>query len=299
MIDALYRGTLAEGQVRWFLISSKQMVEAARQIHHTTPTATAAMGRVLMAAALMSAGLKDQEDRLTLTFAGNGPAGRILAVGRANGHIKAYMDHPEADLPPRERDHKLDVGALVGHEGTLTVTRDIGLKEPYVGQTPLVNGEIAQDLTMYYMSSEQQPSLISLGVLVNEDGSVQSAGGLMVQPLPGCSDEVLDQLELRSLIYADISAHMDAETDMESVIRLFFTGLSPEILQKGTAVFQCDCSRERIEKVLISLGRHELEQMIEEDHQAEVTCHFCHAHYHFDEEALRGLLNEATGERIG
>lgn len=293
MQELMWRGVLADGQARWVMISGREMAEEARRIHRTTPVMTAALGRVLMGTAMMSATLKAETDRLTLTFAGGGPAGKLVAVGREGGVVKAYVDHPEADAPIRTSDGKLDVGAVVGSDGTLTVVKDLGLREPYVGQCPLSSGEIAQDLALYYAESEQQPTLLSLGVLIQTDGSVQAAGGLLVQPMPGCSEEVLDCLEFRSPLYADMSGHMAAEEQPEALLELFFSGLSPKVLDKGVPRFACDCNRARIERVLLSLGRQELQDMIDQDGQAQVHCHFCQKDYDFDKAQLEALL-EAT-----
>lgn len=285
----IMRGILMDGQARVLLCDTTVMAGAARRIHHASNVCTAALGRGISAAALLTASTEEQTSSLTMTIKGDGPAGALVVV--AHGfQIKAYIDHPRVQLPLRT-DQKLDVGGAIGPEGRITVIRDMGLKEPYIGHCSLVSGEIGEDVASYCVTSEQQPTLCSLGVLVGED-EVLSSGGLLVQPLPGCSEEVLSALELRSPIFADISAHL-LEHSIEELHELFFRGLKPEILSVEALSYACDCSRVKMEQVLLSLGRKDLEDMIQKDHGAEISCVFCHERHRFSEEALQHLLAHA------
>lgn len=287
----LLRGVLKGGQARVLLCDTKDMVQAARETHQASNVCTAAMGRAISAAAMLSAATEEQTNSLTMTFKGNGPAGSLVTVVHGNA-VKAYIDHPQIDLPLRA-DGKLDVGGAIGRDGKLTVVRDLGLREPYIGQTPLQSGEIAEDVAYYCTMSEQVPTLCALGVQVGE--TVISAGGLIIQALPGCEEETLAALEMRTPIFGDISAHL-RESTPEALFADFFRGLEPEILADEPLIYACDCSRERMEKVLISLGRADLEDIIENDHGTALTCHFCREEHAFSEEELRTLLAQAAGE---
>lgn len=289
--DGLLRITLLEGQARAFLIDSTQMVENARRIHGLSRIATAALGRTLTATAMMSAMLKGDDESISVTIKGGGPIGSIVTVGHGNGTVKGYVDNPGVDLPRVTK--KLPVGAAVGTQGKLTVVKDLGLKEPYVGQTNLVSGEIAEDFAMYFTASEQVPSLVSLGVLVGE--KVESAGGLIIQMMPGASEAAIRSVELSAGMFADISSTMK-EYHLKGALQQLLMHLEPEVLEETQPVYRCDCSRERIERVLITLGRDELFSMIEEQHGAEVDCHFCNKRYRFTEDDLKMLLSNATGE---
>ena len=293
MRDQLFRAIIMDGQARVLMASTAQLAEEARQTHGTTPVCTAALGRLLTGTALMGSMLKNPEDRLTVTLSGDGPAGRLVVVGGAGGWVKGYVDHPQVELPVRA-DGKLDVGGAVGRRGRLSVVRDMGLKEPYVGQSNLVSGEIGEDLAMYFVTSEQTPSLVSLGVLVAPQGQVLSAGGLIVQAMPGCTEEVLSALELRAPVMADISRHLAEYDDLSQLLEAIFRDMKPQILESSQPQWQCDCSRERIERALISLGEKEMTDMIEEDGKAQVGCHFCNTQYEFTKDQLMDLRNEAT-----
>lgn len=286
----ILRGILMEGQARVLLCDTTAMAGASRRIHDASNVCTAALGRCISAAALLTASTEEQTNSLTMTIKGNGPAGALVVV--AHGHqIKAYMDQPQVWLPLRA-DNKLDVGGAIGKEGRISVIRDLGLKEPYIGHCNLISGEIAEDVAMYCTTSEQQPTLCALGVLVKDD-DVLSSGGLLVQPLPGCTEEVLSALEMRSPIFADVSAHL-LEHPLEELFEMFFRGLAPQMLSVEALTYACDCSRDKMERVLISLGREELEDMIEKDHSAEITCNFCRTRHQFTEDALTLLLRQAN-----
>lgn len=282
-------GILMDGQARVLLCDTTAMAGAARRIHHASNVCAAALGRAISATALLTASTEEQTNSLTMTIKGNGPAGTLVSV--AHGfRMKAYIDHPQVQLPLRA-DHKLDVGGAIGSEGRITVIRDMGLKEPYIGHCNLVSGEIGEDVASYCVTSEQIPTLCALGVLVGED-EVLSSAGLLVQSLPGCTEEVLSALELRSPIFRDISAHL-LEHSIEELHEMFFRGLKPEILSVEALTYACDCSRAKMEKVLLSLGRNDLEDMIQKDHGAEISCMFCHERHQFTEEALQLLLSQA------
>lgn len=287
--DYFIRAIDKEGRIRVFVASTTNMVEEARRIHNSSPTATAAMGRALTAGVLMGGMMKNEEDLLTLKIAGDGPVGTILVVAKNNGRVKVDILNPAADLATRA-DGKLDVGGLVGRNGSITTTMDLGLKEPYLGQAELVSGEIAEDLTHYYAISEQQPSAVSLGVLVDKDISVKAAGGYIIQLLPGVSDEDIDKIE-ESLAKIDpVSVLIDQGFSPEEIMEKILGDFDMEILDKEDIKYECDCSREKIEKIIRDLGKSEIEAIIEEDGQAEVVCHFCNSKYNFSEENLKEIL---------
>lgn len=288
----LLRGVLKGGQARVLLCDTRSMTQAARETHQASNVCTAALGRGISAAAMLAAAAEEATNSLTMTIKGNGPAGALVTVVRG-GAIKAYIDRPQVELPLRA-DGKLDVGGAIGHEGQMTVVRDLGMREPYIGQTPLQSGEIGEDVAYYCTMSEQLPTLCAVGVLVASE--VLSSGGLIVQALPGCEEEVLSALELRAPIFADISTHL-LESTPEALFMDFFRGLDPEILADEVLTYACDCTRDRMEKVLISLGREELTDMIEKEHGAEITCHFCRTSHQFTEDELRTLLAQASSDR--
>ncbi len=284
----LLRGLLAGGQARVLLCDTTAMAQAARETHGASNVCTAALGRGISAAALLTAAAEEETNSLTMTFKGGGPMGALVVVAHGR-RIKAYADHPEITLPLRQ-DGKLDVGGALGKEGRLTVVRDLGLREPYIGQCALASGEIAEDVAAYCAMSEQKPSLCALGVLVSD--TVLSSAGLLVQPLPGCEESVLKALELRAPVYADISAHL-VEFPLETLFERFFDGLSPEILGVEALTYVCDCTREKMERVLLSLGREELTDILQTQHGAEITCHFCRSCHTFSEAELQALLDQA------
>ncbi len=288
--------TLMGGEARVLLCDTTAMAREAREVHHASRTCAAALGRTLTAAAMMGARLEGDEN-ITLSIRGNGPAGAIIAVAR-HGVVKITIDAPEVELPLRA-DGKLDVGGAVGSEGRLSLVRDLGFGEPYVGQVKLVSGEIAEDVAMYYTASEQVPSLCALGVLVREgateaeDWRVAASGGLLIQAMPGCSESLLDALELRSQLFGTLSAELEART-LEDILAESFRGLAPEIVEEVPLALTCDCSAQRIERALITLGEGELTKIIDEQHGCEVQCHFCHKRYQFDEQGLTALRDAAV-----
>ncbi len=288
--DEMIRMTLMDGQVRVMMCETTQIVQRAADIHNATPVCTAAMGRLMTATSMLGVMMKGENESVTVNIKGGGPMGTVVAVAN-HGDVKVYADDPQVELPLRE-DGKLNVGAAIGRDGYMTVIKDLGLREPYIGQIELVSGEMGIDFANYYTVSEQSPSLVSLGVLVAGD-AVLKAGGLLIQPLPGCSDEVIDQLELRSPMFADISREMTF-APKEELLEAWFRGMDPVVLERTPLRFHCGCSRERMEKALISLGRSELQQIIDEDTGAELGCHFCHSKYAFSTDELKELLARAS-----
>lgn len=289
-MDQILHISLLGGTARALVACTTDMVEAARRTHDLAPTACAALGRTLTASAMLGSMLKGADNSLTVTIRGGGPIGALVCVARSDGTVKGYCDEPRLDLPPRA-DGKLDVGGAVGREGRVTVVKDLGLRDPYVGQTRLVSGEIAEDLAFYLTVSEQTPSLLSLGVMV-EGGRAVGAGGVLVQPFPGCPEEDLKKLEALAPRLSRVSGLARAAGDAESLAAAALSGLPYEVLEARFTRFACDCSRERIERALLSMGEEELLSMIEEQHGAQVSCHFCNRVYDFTEGELRALLAE-------
>lgn len=289
-MDYLVRAIDKDAQVRIFACNSKNMVETARNIHNTSKTATAALGRTLTAAALMSENLKNEADTLTLNIKGDGGIGQIVVTAKANGVVKGYVNNPMADCEIRESDGKLDVGRIVGN-GTLTVVADQGLKEPYIGKVELISGEIAEDLANYFYRSDQVPSVVSLGVLVDVDYTVRAAGGFILQLMPGADDECISKIEENISKLKAITTMLDEGLTPEQIIEHVMDGFEIKFLDKKEIGFNCDCSREKVEDSLISIGKDELKAIIEEDGKAEVICHFCNEKYSFNEEELENILN--------
>ena len=256
----------------------------------STPVCTAALGRLMTGTVMLGIMMKGEEESVTVSLKGDGPMGTLIAVAD-HGFVRACADDPRVELPLRE-DGKLDVGSAVGHTGRMSVIKDLGLKKNYIGQSEIVSGEIAMDFANYFTVSEQQPSLVALGVLVSGN-SVLKAGGLLIQPLPGCPDEIIDQLELRSPMFADISRELTF-ADPEQLCRDWFRGMEPRILERTPIAYRCTCSRDRMERALVSLGRKDLQSLIDEDQGAELGCHFCHSQYFFTTEELRQLLERAA-----
>ena len=288
--DEMLRLSLMGGQARVMMCETTAMCQRAADVHASTPVCTAAMGRLMTATAFLGVMMKGDNESVTVTVKGGGPMGTLVAVAN-HGDLKVCADNPQVELPLRA-DGKLDVGGAVGHSGRMSVVKDLGLREPYIGQCELVSGEMGMDFANYFTVSEQQPSLVSVGVLVNGD-VVLKAGGLLIQPLPGCEEAVLEQLELRSPMFASISREM-TYAPKEQLIEDWFRGMEPELLERTPLRYRCGCSRERMEKALISLGRKELQTLIDEDKGAELGCHFCHSRYAFTTDELKDLLQRAS-----
>ena len=291
MTDYIIRATAAEGQIRAFAATTRDLVEYARSAHNTSPVATAALGRLLTAGAMMGIMMKGEKQLLTLKIEGDGPIGGLTVTADSKGNVKGYAFHPEVMLPPNAKG-KLDVGGALGI-GVLSVIKDIGLKDPYVGQTILVTSEIAEDLTYYFATSEQTPSSVALGVLMERDNTVKQAGGFILQMMPGASEEVISALEKRLGEITSITALLDAGNTPEMILEHILGDFGLEILDKLPTAFSCNCSEERIEKALISVGKQELQSMIEDGKTIEVNCHFCNKHYPVTVERLKELLEMA------
>ena len=294
MNDYMIRATAAEGQIRAFAATTRDMVENAKNAHNTSPVATAALGRLMTAAAMMGADLKGEKELLTLRIEGSGPLGGLLVTANGHGDVKGYAFNPDVMLPPNAQG-KLDVGGSLDL-GVLSVIKDIGLKEPYVGQTQLVTGEIAEDLTYYFATSEQVPSSVALGVLMNKDNTVRQAGGFIIQLLPGASDEIIDKLEAKLSGISSITALLNAGKTPEEILTDILGEFGLEILSKMPVQFRCDCDRSRVEKAIISIGKKEIQDMINEGREIEVNCQFCNKHYKFSVDELEDMLKRATRE---
>lgn len=292
MQNYVLRAIAGNKKIRAFVAITTGLVEEAREIHDTTPVATAALGRTLTAAAMMGLMLKGDKNKLSIQISGDGPLKQILAVADAKGNVKGYVAEPYVDLPLRE-DGKLDDGKAVGKNGKIVVIKDLGLKEPYIGQAPLVSGEIAEDITAYFAYSEQQPSAVGLGVLVDRDYTVKAAGGFILQLMPEADNKIIERLEKRLSEIPSITTMIQDEADGKKILENVLEGFDIEILEQTEVRLVCDCSEERLEKALISVGAEELQKMIEEDGRAELICHFCNTKYHFDKEHLERLYREA------
>ena len=289
MADRIVRAISTDGMVQAAAICSRELTERARQVHKTLPVATAALGRTLAAASMMGNALKSEGASLTLQFKGGGPLGTVLAVSDNQGNVRGYVTDPHVDLPLRS-DGKLDVGAAVGHEGTLTVIKDLHMKEPYVGTIDLLGGEIAEDVAGYFVESEQIPTACALGVLVDRDQSVKAAGGYLIQLMPGAAEDTIAKVEGGIMAAGPVSAILDRDDDPEKLLREVMSDFDLKILETCPVEYKCYCSRERVERALISLGRQELEQMLAEQGGCQLTCQFCDAVYDFTADDLRALL---------
>lgn len=287
----IIRAVAAEDMIKIAVISAPDMVEEARTIHGLSATACAALGRALLGASLLGNAMKGEKDTLTLRLNGGGPVGSVVAVSDSAGNVRGYVDEPKADLPTRQ-DGKLDVGGLVGRDGTLTVSRDLGMKEPYIGSVSLVSGEIAEDLTAYLVESEQIPSACGLGVLVGTDHHILAAGGFLVQLLPGAPDELIQKIEDNIFMMDQLTTILH-EDGAEEVLRQILRGLDPQILDTDEVRYRCYCSRERIEAALQSAGNETLQELAGEGTETEVSCQFCGKQYLFTPEELLKLQTEA------
>lgn len=291
MTDYIVRATAADNQIRAFAATTRDLVEYARTIHNTSPVATAALGRLLTAGAMMGVMMKGEKDLLTLQIKGDGPVGGITVTATSRGSVKGYVYNPDVMLPPSSKG-KLDVGRAVG-KGMLTVIKDLGLKEPYVGQVDLVSGEIAEDLTYYFAASEQVPSSVALGVLMNKDNTVRCAGGFILQLMPYASEEVISKLEEKISKLEGVTGLLDKNMTPEMILEHLLGEFDMEILEKYQTGFECNCSKERVEQAVISVGKKEIEEMIKDNEPIEVNCHFCNKHYIFTVDELKGFLKRA------
>ena len=296
MADQIVRGMTEDGYVKVVGITSTGIVERARQIHKTLPTATAALGRVLTAASMMGNMQKTEEGSLTLQIKGGGPLGTILAVSDWQGNVRGYVENPAISLLEKYQG-KLDVGAAVGNQGTLTVIRDLRMKDPYIGTIPLVSGEIAEDVTSYFVQSEQIPTACALGVLLNQDQSVRAAGGYLIQLLPGAPDHIVDQIERSIEAVGHVTSVLDAGASAAQLLEMLFVGMNLRLLETTDVRYRCYCTRNRVASTLISLGRDELEQIVRDDETVTISCQFCDTVYRFTPQDVRELLADLDAEK--
>lgn len=296
MSDYIVRATAAGNYIRAFAATTKDMVEKARSIHNTSPVATAALGRLLTGGAMMGVMMKGEKDVLTIQIECQGPIKALVVTTDAFGNVKGYVGDPTVMLPPSDKG-KLDVANALGL-GVLSVIKDIGLKEPYIGQTILVTSEIAEDLTYYFAESEQVPSSVGLGVLMNKDNTVKSSGGFIIQLMPNTPEDVIDALEKKISSIDSVTAMLEAGKTPEMILEYILGDFGLTIHDTMPTGFNCNCSRERVERSLISLGKTELKKLIEDNEDIEVNCEFCQSHYKFTPEDLKNMVTKAILERV-
>lgn len=291
MGDYIVRATAADNQIRAFAATTKELVEKARAAHDTSPVATAALGRLLTGGVMMGEMMKGEKDLLTLQVKGDGPIGGITVTADSQGHVKGYVENPDVLLPANALG-KLDVGGAVGN-GMLRVIKDMGLKEPYVGQVALETGELGDDLTYYFATSEQVPSSVGLGVLMEKDNTVKQAGGFIIQLMPFTDEKVIEALEKKISEVQSVTSMLNLGMTPEDILNELLGEFHPEISEKIPAEFHCDCSKKRVEKVLISLGKKELTSIINDGKPVELKCHFCNSGYTFTTEELKEILKKS------
>lgn len=287
MEDYIVRASAAEAQIRAFACTTRNTVETARQAHDTSPVVTAALGRLMTAGLMMGTMLKGEKDLLTLQIRGEGPVKGLTVTADAAGHVKGYANVPNVIIPANKKG-KLDVAGALG-AGSLSVIRDMGLKDPYIGQIRLCSGEIAEDLTYYFAVSEQVPSSVGLGVLMERDNTVRQAGGFLVQLMPFAEEKTVSRLEENLKKIASVTSVLDAGNTPEELLEMLLGGLDMHLTDKLPAAFSCNCDKERVEKALISIGKKELQEMIDDGKPIEMNCHFCGKNYLFDVEELKRL----------
>lgn len=290
MSDRIIRAISSDGLVQAAAICSRDLTERARQIHKTLPVATAALGRTLAGAAMMGNALKGQGASLTLQIKGGGPLGTILAVADTDGNVRGYVTNPRVDLPLRA-DGKLDVGAAVGAAGTMTVIKDLNMREPYVGTVDLLGGEIAEDIAGYFVESEQIPTACGLGVLIDRDQSVRAAGGYLIQLMPGYTEDTVVMVEGGIMAAGNVSAILDKDPDPEHMLRQVMSDFDLKILESSEVEYRCYCSRERVERALLSLGADELASIVREQGGCQMSCQFCDTVYDFSAEELNAMID--------
>ena len=291
MSDYIVRAIAAKGQIRAFAATTKDTVEKARQLHNTSPIATVALGRLLTGGAMMGVTMKSDADILTLQIKGNGPIGAMTVTADPKGNVKGFVGNPEVMLPLK--DGKLDIAGAVGI-GVLSVIKDIGLKEPYVGDTILITSEIADDLTYYYATSEQVPSSVGLGVLMTKENTVEQAGGFIIQLMPDATEEVIDKLEKRIKEVKSVTEMLENGMTPEKILEHILGDMELEILDTVQTQFHCNCSKERVSKAVMSIGAKDLKEMVDDNKPIEVNCHFCNSHYTFSPEELEQMLEAVT-----
>lgn len=287
MKDYIVRAIAADGQIRAFAATTKDMVEEARTRHNMSPIATTALGRLLTGGAMMGSMMKSDADILTIQIKGNGPIGQMTVTADPKGNVKGFVSNPEVMLPLK--DGKMDIAGAVGI-GVLSVIKDIGLKEPYVGDTILITSEIADDLTYYFATSEQVPSSVGLGVLMSKDNTVREAGGFIIQLMPDATEELIDKLENRIKEITSVTEMLEKGMTPEQILDYILGDMGLEILDTVPTQFYCNCSKERVSKAVMSIGKQDLQEMIDDNKPIEVNCHFCNSHYTFDVEELKEML---------
>ena len=290
MGDYVLRGTAADGQILAFAAVTSEMVDEARRRHGTTPVATAALGRTMTASAMMACQLKGAGESITIQIDGSGPIGKIITVADGTGAVRGYVQQPQVDLPPKAKG-KLDVAGAVGL-GVMSITKDLGMREPYVGSIHLVSSEIAEDLAYYFTVSEQVPSAVALGVLVNKDESVWTSGGYIFQMMPGASDEIADKLQEKVTNFGSISKYLAEGHTPEQLLEDMLGEFDYHTLDKVDVKFQCNCTRERVSSALMSIGENELNELIEEGETIEMSCHFCNEKYYFTVEEMQEMVKK-------
>lgn len=291
MSDYIVRATAANSQVRAFAATTRDVVETARAAHNTSPVATAALGRLLTAGAMMGSMMKNEKDMLTIQIKCDGPIGGLTVTADVAGRVKGYVENPDVMLPPSAKG-KLDVANALGL-GVLNVIKDMGLKEPYVGQTILMTSEIAEDLTYYFATSEQVPSSVGLGVLMEKDNTVKQAGGFIIQVMPFVEDEVVDKLEANIAKLEPVTTMLDKGMSPEQILETVLEGMDVEYTDTMSTEFSCNCSKSRVEKALISIGKKDIQEMIDDGKEIEMHCHFCNTSYQFTVEELKEILKKS------
>ncbi|WFR58278.1 Hsp33 family molecular chaperone HslO [Anaerocolumna sp. AGMB13025] len=291
MSDYIVRATAANNQIRAFAATTRELVEYARSVHNTSPVATAALGRLLTAGAMMGSMMKGTNDLLTLQIKCNGPIQGLTVTADANANVKGYVYDPTVMLPPSPLG-KLDVGGALG-AGVLSVIKDLGLKDPYVGQTELISGEIAEDITYYYATSEQVPSSVALGVLMNKENTVKRSGGFIIQLMPFAEEEVINKLEKKISEVSSITKLLDADLTPEMILEHILGEFDLELLDTMPTAFACNCSKERVEKAIVSIGKKDIQEMIDDKEPIEVNCHFCNTKYNFSVDELKVILEKS------
>ncbi|WP_342756976.1 Hsp33 family molecular chaperone HslO [Kineothrix sedimenti] len=289
MSDYMVRATAADAQIRAFAATTRELVEEMRQIHNTSPVVTAALGRLLTGSVMMGSMLKNEDDLLTIQVKGDGPLQGMTVTADGEGNVKGYANEPQVILPANAVG-KLDVGGAVG-KGYLSVIKDMGLKEPYIGQTALQTGEIADDLTYYFVTSEQVPSSVGLGVLMEKDNTVKQAGGFILQLMPFASEEVIRILEDNLSKFSSVTAALDAGNTPEQMLQMLLADLDVQVTDTMEVRYSCDCSKERVHRAIVSIGREDIQEMIEEGKEVEVNCHFCNKTYSFSVDELKKMLD--------
>lgn len=295
MKDKIVRATAQNGDIRIIAAITTNLVNEGVKVHNCAPTAAAALGRMLTAGSLMGAMLKSESDSLTLKISGGGEALGVVVTAHADGHVKGYIGNPQADLPPNEKG-KLDVSGIVGKDGNLFIIRDMGLKEPYVGQVPIYTGEIGDDLAYYFTVSEQTPSAVGLGVLVDKNLSVSAAGGFIIQMMPGANELVADIITYRLQEIPSITEMISKGMTIEEILNFIFDDMDLKILEDMEPSYKCDCSKERVERALISIGEKDLQDLYNEGKEEELKCHFCNKSYKFTSEEIGELLKSAKAK---